>query len=62
MVDWNHYRKIVNVMRKFGLAQQSKDVAALIRVASAIEQNDMPKAVHTMMTDLKQKTKLVGDG
>lgn len=54
-VDWNHYRKIVNAMKHNGLHEQAKDVAALIRVASAIEQNDVPLAVHRLMNDLRQK-------
>lgn len=55
MVDWNHYRKIVNAMRKNGMPHQARDVSALIRIASAVEQNDLPKAVHRMMTELPQK-------
>jgi len=58
--DWNHYRKIINTMKKNGMTRQAEDVAKLIRVCSAVEQNDYPKAVHRMMTELPQKELALG--
>jgi hypothetical protein len=59
-VDWNHYRKVVNTMRRYGMRQQARDVAALIRVASALERNDMPLAVERMMKEMPQKKIIIG--
>jgi len=53
--DWNYYRKIINAMKKQGMHKQAEDVAKLVRVVSALEQDDMPKAVHRMMTELPQR-------
>jgi len=53
--DWNHYRKIVNAMKKNGMRQQADDVAKLIRVCSSIEREDYPEAQHRLYKELPQK-------
>jgi len=53
--DWNYYRKLINAMKKNGFAKQAKDVAALVRLASAVEQEDYPKAQHVLYNDVPQK-------
>lgn len=53
--DWNHYRKIVNAMKKNGMARQAKDVAKLIRVCSSVEKQDYPEAQHRLYNELPQK-------
>lgn len=59
--DWNYYRKIVNVLRKNGMIQPAKDVAALIRVASSVEKGDYAEAVHRLHEECPQRV-IRGDG
>lgn len=60
-VNWNYYRKIVNVLRKNGMEQPAKDVSALLRVAASVERGDFAEAVHRLHTELPQAIKR-GDG
>jgi hypothetical protein len=59
--NWNYYRKIVNVLRNNGMMQPSKDVAALVRVAVAVERGDFAEAVHRLHTECPQAF-IRGDG
>ena len=53
--DWNHYRKLINAMKKHGFAKQAEDVAALVRVCSSVEKEDYPEAQHRLYKELPQK-------
>jgi hypothetical protein len=53
--DWNHYRKLINAMKKNGFTQQAESVAALVRLGSAVEQEDYPKAQHVLYNDVPQR-------
>ncbi len=54
--DWNHYRKLINAMKKNGFsAAQAESVSALVRVASAVEKQDWPEASARLYRDLPQR-------
>ena len=53
--DWNHYRKLINAMKKNGFAAQAESVAALVRVASSVEKEDWTEAAWRLYNDLPQR-------
>jgi hypothetical protein len=59
--NWNYYRKIVNVLRKNGMHQPAKDIAALIRVAASVEKGDYAEAAHRLHTECPREY-IRGDG
>jgi len=52
--DWNHYRKIINAMKKNGMRKQAEDVALLVRVCASVERQDYPEAQHRLYKELPQ--------
>jgi len=59
--DWNHYRKLINAMKKNGFAAQAESVAGLVRVCSSVEKQDWPEAAHRLYNDLPQQMQRVDE-